>query len=84
MNLELEVDKLIRNKLETRGFKLIKVKYKKENNNYFLRIIIDKENTVSLDDCIVATEIIEELLDEKNLINNKYILDVCSNEKGGK
>lgn len=84
MNLELKVKNLIKKELEDNGFKLIDVKYIKEDNNYFLRVIIDKEEIVTLDDCLDATRIIDKLLDKADLIDHEYILDVCSNERGGK
>ena len=84
MDLELKVKDLIKKDLENSGFKLINIKYEKENNNNFLRIVIDKEEAVTLDDCLDATKIIDQLLDKADFINDEYILDVCSNEKGGK
>ncbi|MDD4036261.1 MAG: hypothetical protein PHS45_02940 [Bacilli bacterium] len=84
MNLELKVKDLIKKDLEDSGFKLISVKYEKEDKNYFLRIVIDREEIVTMDDCLEATKIIDKLLDEADPIDREYILDVSSNERGGK
>lgn len=84
MNLELKVKDLIKKDLEDSGFKLISVKYEKENKNYFLRIVVDREEIVTMDDCLEATKIIDKLLDEADPIDREYILDVSSNERGGK
>ena len=84
MNLELKVKDLIKKDLEDSGFKLISVKYEKEDKNYFLRIVVDREEIVTMDDCLEATKIIDKLLDEADPIDREYILDVSSNERGGK
>ena len=54
----------------------------KENNNYFLRIIIDSDEGIDIDKCVLVTNIINPLLDEANLIEESYILDISSKERG--
>ena len=65
------------------GVKVDKVEYVKEGNNYFLRITIDKEDIVDIDTCVEATKIINPILDKEDLIEDSYILDVTSKERGG-
>lgn len=48
----------------------------------FLRVIIDKDGIIDLDDCVKVSKIINPILDEKDFIEENYILDVCSKEKG--
>lgn len=81
MELESTVRKLISEPLKKEGIEIIDVTYVKEDNNYFLRIIIDTLKGVDLDTCIKATNIINPILDSNNLEIENYILDVCS--KGG-
>lgn len=81
-----EVLKLVEKPLMNAGISVVSVSYEKETSNYFLRIIIDKVGGVDLDTCVLATNIINPLLDDANIIENiikddNYILDVCS--KGG-
>lgn len=83
MTIEEKISNLIVDDLQAKGFKLIKVEYLKENKNNFLRIIIDRDEPVNLDQCMVATKIINAILDKENIIEKNYILDVCSNERGG-
>lgn len=64
------------------GFKLDEVIYEKEGNTWFLRIIIDKEDLVTVDDCVTVCKKINPMLDEADLIEDSYILDVCSKERG--
>ena len=82
MNIEEKVKKLIENPLKEEKIYVDNVIFEKESSNYFLRIIITSDKGIDLDECIKATNIINPILDEnENLIENQYILDVCS--KGG-
>ena len=82
MNIVVEVKELITKSVEEAGYFVDEVLYVKEGQLNFLRVIIDKIGTVDVDDCVVVSKIINPLLDEKNLIEESYILDVCSKEKG--
>lgn len=66
------------------GIVVDEIKYEKEGNNYFLRIVIDNSTVVDLDTCVEATNIINDILDEIDIIEEAYILDISSKEKGGK
>ena len=46
-----------------------------------LYIIIDKKPYVDIDTCVLATNIVNPILDEADLIEESYVLNVCS--KGG-
>ena len=48
-----------------------------------IRIVIDKQVVVDLDTCVEATHIINDILDEIDVIEESYILDISSKEKGG-
>ena len=37
---------------------------------------------IDIDDCICVTKLIDPMLDDIDYINDSYILDVCSKEKG--
>lgn len=58
------------------------VSYEKENNYNFLKIVLDKVNGIDLDTIVEATNIINPLLDEYDLISEKYVLDISSKERG--
>ncbi len=83
MKIEEKIENLISEELNKNGFRIINVKYVKESGHNFLRIVIDKDEVVNVDSCLVATKIINNILDNKHLIEDEYILDVCSYEKGG-
>ncbi|MBQ7140938.1 MAG: hypothetical protein IJO32_05490 [Bacilli bacterium] len=81
MGIESKVKELIQEPLEIVGIHVDTIEYEKEGSNYFLRIIITSDKGIDLDECIKATNIINPILDENDIIENQYILDVCS--KGG-
>lgn len=60
---------------------LVDTEYVKEGGDYYLRIFLDKKaegEYLSMTDCHQATTIINEMLDEKDPIDNQYILEVSS------
>ena len=54
------------------------VEYVKEGKDYFLRIYIDNENGISLDDCELVSNNITDLLDKEDYIKEQYFLEVSS------
>ena len=58
------------------------ISYEKENNYNFLKIVLDKVNGIDLDTIVEATNIINPLLDEYDLISEEYVLDISSKERG--
>lgn len=82
MNIEKEVAKLITPSVEEAGYIVDEVLYLKEDGNYFLRVIIDANKIIEIEDCVIVSKIVNPLLDEADLIKDSYILDVCSKEKG--
>ena len=54
----------------------------KEDNNTFLHIVLDSDKVLTISDVTMATRIINPLLDELDLFNESYILDVYAKEKG--
>lgn len=60
------------------GLILWDVRFQKEGANRYLRIFIDKEGGVSIDDCVDMSHAIEEKLDETDPIEQSYNLQVSS------
>lgn len=52
--------------------------YKKEGSDWYLRIFIDKDGGVSVDDCVDFTHLITKPLDEADPISQSYTLEVSS------
>ncbi len=64
--------------LEELNLELVEVEYVKEGRNWFLRVYIDKENGVDIEECGLVSEKLSEKLDEKDPISNNYFLEVSS------
>ena len=77
-NLERKVEKLIESSVESLGYELYDVVYQKEGKDYFLRVFIDQENGISLEDCEKTSNAISDLLDEADYIKEQYYLEVSS------
>ena len=73
-----QVEALIQPVLNDLDFELVDIEYVKEGKDHFLRISIDKEGGVDLNDCTLASEKISEAMDENDPIPEMYYLDVAS------
>ena len=60
------------------GLEIWDVRFEKEGADWFLRIFIDKEGGVSIDDCVDMSHAIDKPLDEADLIEQSYCLEVSS------
>ena len=64
--------------LEELGLELVEVQYRREQSGWVLRLIIDKQDGVSLDDCAATSREISQLLDIEDFIDQAYNLEVSS------
>lgn len=64
--------------VEGLGLTLWDVRYVKEGADWFLRVYIDKDGGVGIDDCEAVSRAIDEPLDKLDPISNAYCLEVCS------
>ena len=76
--IEEKVESLVKDKIEKIGYKLYDVLYVKEGSNKILRIVIDSEHGISLDDCEKVNNEIKEIIDEANPIEEQYFLEISS------
>ncbi len=72
------VKELIRPLLEEQNFELVDILYRREQGKMVLRLLADKEGGITLNDCALLNEKIGALLDEKDIMNQSYILEVSS------
>ncbi|MDQ6596962.1 MULTISPECIES: ribosome maturation factor RimP [Bacillus] len=72
------VEKLAEPILEELGLELVEIEYVKEGKSWFLRIYIDKDLGVDIEDCGVVSERLSEKLDELDPIPHNYFLEVSS------
>ena len=64
--------------VEEYGFELVDVDYVKEGGTWYLRTYIDKEGGISIDDCEKVSRRLSDILDEKDYIDDTYIMEVSS------
>ena len=60
------------------GLELVDIEYVKEGRDWFLRVYIDKENGIDIEDCGIVSEKLSEKLDSIDPIPHNYFLEVSS------
>lgn len=75
--VEEKVKNIVEPILEKENFKLVDVEYKKEGSHWYLRVYIDSENGVTIEDCEKISRKLDEKMDEDEM-HNSYILEVSS------
>jgi ribosome maturation factor RimP len=60
------------------GLELVEIEYVKEGKSWYLRVYIDKDNGVDIEDCGLVSERLSERLDELDPIPHNYFLEVSS------
>ena len=60
------------------GMELVDVEFVKEGPNWYLRIYIDKEDGIDLEDCQKISHLISDLLDKEDPIEQAYFLEISS------
>ena len=64
--------------VEAHGCELWDVEYVREGGEYFLRLYLDKEGGVTIDDCEAVSRAVDPVLDEKDPIEGSYHFEVSS------
>ncbi|MBR3437559.1 MAG: ribosome maturation factor RimP [Lachnospiraceae bacterium] len=64
--------------LRENGLTLYDVEYVKEAGGYILRLYLEKESGVTIDDCVTVSRALSDLLDEADFIPDAYTLEVQS------
>ncbi|MGG6311161.1 ribosome maturation factor RimP [Paenibacillus macerans] len=76
--IKATVEQMVTPYLEENGFELVDVEYVKEGSNWFLRVFVDKDGGIDIDDCGRISEYLSERLDENDPIPSAYFLEVSS------
>ena len=78
----MKVAELVYEKIKplfNQDIQLVEVEYVKKNDGMHLIVYIEKENGISLDDCVATSKLIDEPLEELNPTNDEpYFLDISS------
>ena len=77
-NTASKVFDLLKPCVEEKGLKLWDVRFLKEGATWYLRVIIDSEEGIGIEDCVDVHHAIDPILDEADPISQAYTLEVCS------
>lgn len=77
-NTEAKVMPLLEPIVEANGLELVDLEFVKEGVNWYLRVYIDKDGGVNIDNCERVSRALEAKLDEHDPIEQAYILEVSS------
>lgn len=77
-NIAETVTSLIKETVEAQGVSLWDVRFVKEGADWFLRVFIDKEEGIGIDDCVNVSHAIDPILDEADPIDRSYCMEVSS------
>lgn len=72
--LKIKLQKII----EDLNYYLYDITYEKEGNDYILRVMIDSDTFISIDDCVLVSKEISEVLDEIDPFVEPYMFEVTS------
>ena len=72
------VEQQIQRIIESEGLELVHIDYRRQGNGYLLRIDIDKEGGVNIDDCQLISQQVSTWLDVEDPIPGEYELQVSS------
>ena len=73
-----QVTALAEQLLSSLGMELVDLEYKREGREMILRLFIDKDGGVNLDDCAAVSRELSEVLDVEDIISEHYSLEVSS------
>lgn len=73
-----KVFSLIEDTVQDQNVRLWDVRFVKEGASWYLRVIIDSDSGISIDDCTNVHHAIDPILDEADPIDRSYYLEVCS------
>ena len=81
---EKRTEELLEPILKEHNYDLYDIEYIKEANNWYLRVYIDKEGGVNINDCETVSRFLSDELDKNDFIDDSYILEVSSPGLGRK
>ncbi len=77
-----KIREAIKEPMQELGISVEEILYEKENGYNFLKITLDKVNGLDIDSVVEATNVINPIIDELDPIDEEYILDISSKERG--
>lgn len=74
---EKKVEQIVEKIIAGKNFELVDVEYANEGN-WYLRIFLDKQGGLEIEDCQLVSEQVAKILDEQDFIKERYYLEVSS------
>ena len=75
---EAKTEQLIQPLIDANNFELVVVEFVKEGSDWYLRVYIDKDGGITVDDCELISRAFNEILDREDYISEQYIFEVSS------
>lgn len=75
---EQKTEELLLPIVEEYGYELVDVEYVKEGGTWYLRSYIDKPGGITIEDCETVSRRLSEILDERDYLEDAYIMEVSS------
>lgn len=73
-----EIEELLSPLIESDGAEIVDVQWRREGGPMVLRLFLDKPAGISLDDCAYFSDRVGAFLDEKDVITQRYVLEISS------
>ncbi len=73
-----EVREVVEPILQSQGYELVDLEYQRESRGWVLRIYLDREGGITLEDCTGVSHEVGAVLEVKDVIPNAYVLEVSS------
>ncbi|SER07386.1 ribosome maturation factor RimP [Gracilibacillus ureilyticus] len=77
-NIAKQTEELLQPILDELSLELVDVVYEKEGKNWFLRVYLDKDGGIDIEECGIVSEKLSARLDEEDPIEGAYFLEVSS------
>ena len=76
--MQRRVEEIADSLLKDEGLELVDLEYRREGRRWVLRLFIDKEGGVTVEDCATVSRELADILDAKDAIPEAYVLEVSS------
>lgn len=70
--------KFVKKIIDDTAYELVDVEYVKEGPFMYLRVYLDKDGGITIDDCALVSRELNKKLDEHDFIDDQYFLEVSS------
>lgn len=77
-SIEASVQKMVEDIIDSSEIELVDIEYVKEGPFKYLRVYIDKPEGITVDDCADVSRVLNKKLDDVDLIQEQYFLEVSS------